>query len=135
MRHRFALVAAVAACLLPSLARRLSDPVGLASGCVPAGRGGPIRGWIGCKADGGASRPLSDVERFVLGFPLDPNLAGEEALALVPGLSRRLAQELIRDRARFGAFASLEELDRVRGIGPRRIARARAFLQVGASGP
>jgi competence protein ComEA len=135
MCHRLSFVAAVAACLAPSLARHLPDPLGLAPDCAPAGRGGPPRGWVGCAADGGAARPLSGAERFVLGLPLDPNLAEEEALALVPGLSPGLAHEIGRDRARSGPFASIDDLDRVRGIGPRRIARARPFLRVEATGP
>lgn len=96
--------------------------------CEEEGRGEPPRHWLGCAADPGARRALADDERLVLGLPLDPNRAGARALAFVPGLSRRLAEEVVADREAKGPFASVEELVRVRGIGPKRLARAAPHL-------
>lgn len=88
----------------------------------------PPRGWIGCASDPGPSRPLAGRERLLVGLPVDVNAASAEDLADVPGLSARLAAEVIADRARRGPFAAVDDLIRVRGIGPARLAQARPFL-------
>jgi competence protein ComEA len=98
--------------------------------CAPEGRGEPPRHWLGCKGDRGAARPLEDGERLVLGRPVDPNTAPAEVLAHVPGLSSALAREIVRDRAARGPYASVDELDRVRGVGPKRLALARPALAI-----
>jgi len=98
--------------------------------CPPAGRGEPPRHWLGCPADPGPGRALAADERLVLGLPLDPNTAPERELAYVPGLSRSLARAVVESRAVEGPFGSVEDLLRVRGIGPRRLAQARAALAV-----
>jgi competence protein ComEA len=66
----------------------------------------------------------------VLGLPLDPNEATSRELAHVPGLSRALAAEIVADRARNGPFHALEDLARVRGVGPKRLAAAAPHLEL-----
>jgi competence protein ComEA len=56
------------------------------------------------------------------------NAASAEDLAAVPGLSPRLAAAVVEEREQHGVFACLEDLLRVRGIGPVRLARARPHL-------
>lgn len=92
----------------------------------------PPRHWLGCAADEGPSRGLDGAERLLLGLPLDPNTAAARDLAFVPGLSRRLGEAVVADREERGPFPSVEDLVRVRGIGPKRLARARASLVVAA---
>ncbi len=106
-------------------------PAPPAAPCEPEGRGRPPRHWLGCRADPGPPRALADEERLLLGLPLDPNRASARALAFVPGLSARLARAVAEDRAANGPFPDVEALDRVPGIGPVRLARARAGLEVG----
>jgi competence protein ComEA len=124
---RLALVLAVVA---PAALRPWLETPAPARRCEPEGRGEPPRHWLGCAGDPGAPRPLAADERLVLGAGVDPNTAPAEVLAHVPGLSPALAREIVRERAERGPFASLEELDRVRGIGPRRLAQARGALMV-----
>jgi competence protein ComEA len=100
--------------------------------CAAEGRGTPPRHWLGCAADPGPPRALADEERLALGRPLDPNRASGRALAFVPGLSRRLGDEIVADRDAHGPFAEVADLVRVRGIGPKRLARASPHLEVGA---
>jgi competence protein ComEA len=100
--------------------------------CVPEGRGSMPQHWIGCAADPGPRRALAADERLALGLPIDPNVAAARELAFVPGLSRRLAEEVIADRDRNGPYASAADLLRVRGIGPKRLALAAPHLLVGA---
>ena len=131
MARRLALVAAALAALVPSAWRAVARRPAAAAACAPAGRGVAPRHWVGCSADPGADRPLTGRERLLCGLPVDLDRADPEDLAVVPGLTPRLAVAVVADRARRGPFTSLDDLQRVRGIGPGRLARARPFLTLG----
>lgn len=135
MAARLALMALVALTLVPTAWRRLGAFPYRERTCEPEGRGEPPRHWVGCRGDPGPPRDLSGRERVLLGLPLDPNRASAEDLAAVPGLTPRLAAEIVADRERRGPFRTVEEVDRVRGIGPARLNRARAFLEVAPAAP
>ena len=53
---------------------------------------------------------------------VDVNQAGLELLQSLPGIGATLAQRILEDRAENGPYPSLEDLDRVPGIGPGKIA-------------
>lgn len=129
MPHRLALAVLLAACL-SSVARPQLERPAARPACAPAGFGVPPRHWLGCATDAGPRRDLAPDERLVLGLPIDPNTAGERELAFVPGLGRGLAAEIVADRGRDGPFREVDDLLRVRGIGPRRLARAREALAI-----
>lgn len=136
MAHRLALLLALLALAIPPAWRGLGrSPAEPPAGCVPGGRGAPPRHWLGCRTDAGPRRGLADEERLLLGLPLDPNRASARALAFVPGLTPRLARAVVADRAARGPFLALEDLDRVPGIGPGRLGRARSALAVPAAEP
>jgi competence protein ComEA len=59
---------------------------------------------------------------------LDINRANAAELALLPGLGERLAQRILDDRARNGRFASVDELERVPGVGDTMIERLREYV-------
>lgn len=130
MTRRLALAALLAAALAAPRLRAALEVARPRPGCVPSGRGVAPRHWLGCAADPGPPRDLVDDERLVLGLPLDPNTAGSRALAFVPGLSRRLAAEVVLERERNGPYRTVEDLLRVRGLGPRRLAAASPFLAI-----
>jgi len=128
--RRLAIAIVLAAVLsAPALRRRMEVPPA-SRPCAPEGRGAPPRHWLGCAADAGPPRALADDERLLLGLPLDPNEAEERVLAFVPGLSRRLAAEIARDRRENGPYRLVGDLERVRGIGSKRLARAAPHLTV-----
>ena len=132
MARRLALLALLGAVLAgPRLRRFLEVPAPRAP-CAVEGRGAVPRHWLGCATDPGPPRALAVDERLALGLPIDPNTAGTRELAFVPGLSRRLAEEVVSDRERNGRYACLQDLLRVRGIGPRRLATAGPHLDVPA---
>lgn len=54
---------------------------------------------------------------------------------MLPGIGPVLARRIVEDRALHGEFASIDDLDRVRGIGPRTIDRFRSMAQVVPSRP
>jgi competence protein ComEA len=121
----------LAALLVPSLVRHA--PSAPLRTCRPEGRGAAPRRWLGCAADPGPRRELAGDERLLLGLPLDVNLSAARELAFVPGLTRALAAEVVAERSRGGEFGAPEELLRVHGIGPKRLARALPFLVVSRS--
>ena len=120
------------AVLLPVLLRA-RGPAPPARTCAPEGRGVLPRHWLGCAGDPGPRRDLAADERLALGLPIDPNVATERELAFVPGLSRGLARAVVLHREAQGAFATMDDLLAVKGIGPKRLARARTRLTVEAA--
>ncbi len=130
MPRRLALAALLLAVLGASPLRAFLEVPAPRAPCAPQGRGEVPRHWLGCAADPGPPRALADDERLVLGLPLDPNTAGTRELAYVPGLSRRLAAEVVRYRQAHGRFETVEDLLAVKGIGPKRLERARPHLFV-----
>ncbi|MCA9285221.1 MAG: helix-hairpin-helix domain-containing protein [Phycisphaerales bacterium] len=65
---------------------------------------------------------------------VDVNRADAAELALLPGIGPRLAARIVDDRQRRGPFESLDELDRVAGIGPRTILRMAPLAEAGDKG-
>jgi competence protein ComEA len=66
-----------------------------------------------------------------MGLTVDVNTASLDDLASIPGLSAKLAMAVVAERTRSGPYESLDDLIRVPGIGPARLARARPFLATG----
>lgn len=61
-----------------------------------------------------------------LELPVDINRAEHEELASLPGIGPALAERIIAGRP----YASVDELDRVRGIGPKRLDDLRARARI-----
>lgn len=66
------------------------------------------------------------------GGRLDLNLATAGDLELLPGIGPALARRIVEDRTHGGAYRSVDELVRVSGIGPSKLARIRALVAVAA---
>lgn len=77
--------------------------------------------WLGARPTETASAAL-----------LDLNKADRTELEQVPGLGPSLAREIADDRQKRGAFKTVEELRRVKGVGPATFDKVRAFLRVDA---
>ena len=63
-------------------------------------------------------------------FVVDLNHATEAELNLLPGVSPKLAQEILRYREDRGGFQSVEDLMNIRGIKDGRISALRKHLRV-----
>ncbi|HSG81988.1 MAG TPA: helix-hairpin-helix domain-containing protein, partial [Gemmatimonadota bacterium] len=75
-------------------------------------------------------RPLAPDER------IDPNSADEAELDRLPGVGPVLARSIIRHRRVEGPFGSLEDLERVPGLGSSKVGRLAPFIGLrAASGP
>lgn len=62
--------------------------------------------------------------------PVDLNSATQHELARLPGVGPSLAVRIVERRESVGAFASVEELRRVKGIGPAKLERLRQLVTI-----
>ncbi len=65
--------------------------------------------------------------------PLDLNRASAEELEALPGIGAVKAAAILAVREERGGFASLDELESVRGIGPKLAQKLRPLLKLGAT--
>ena len=63
------------------------------------------------------------------------NQANAAELATLPEIGPSLAKVIVADRSARGAFATVDELTRVRGVGPATVEALRALATVGDSEP
>jgi competence ComEA-like helix-hairpin-helix protein len=82
---------------------------------------------------GPESRGLPPVDWLATPVPLkippkDVNLMGHADLVALPGVGPTLAAQILAARERKGRFQSLEELDEISGIGPRKLDTLREYL-------
>ena len=71
---------------------------------------------------------------LVVGLPLEVNSATQRALEALPGVGATRAAAIVQDRAENGPFGSVDDLERVHGIGPKTVDALRSFVVVdGAS--
>jgi competence protein ComEA len=73
----------------------------------------------------GAGAPAS------AGAPIDVNTATVEQLETLPGIGPTLAGAIVQERERNGPFRSVDDLNRVPGIGDGRLAQLRELVTVG----
>jgi competence protein ComEA len=69
--------------------------------------------------------------RLALGVPLDVNQASVAELTQVPGINAKLADGIVALRISKGGFSKLENLCEVKGIGPAKVRRLKAYLTLG----
>lgn len=77
---------------------------------------------------------LFSVAPLALAEPLDINAATAEQFAdTLNGVGKAKAEAIVQDREKNGKFKSVDDLDRVKGIGPAVIEKNRAKLTVGGA--
>lgn len=86
-----------------------------------------LLGWLAFSRLGGGP-PLAGVERPPPRFLVDLNTATASELQLLPGVGPKLAERIARFRAQRGKISAPAELLRIRGIGPKTLARIRPHL-------
>ncbi|MCG9895377.1 MAG: helix-hairpin-helix domain-containing protein [Fimbriimonadaceae bacterium] len=67
----------------------------------------------------------------VAGIALNLNTATRDELDTLPGIGPKTADAIMAHRARIGGFQSVEQLEDVKGIGPKKLARLRPLVKVG----
>ncbi|HSG68990.1 MAG TPA: ComEA family DNA-binding protein [Planctomycetaceae bacterium] len=63
-------------------------------------------------------------------FQLDLNSAGVEELVLLPGIGEVRAASIVRYRSEFGPFQTVDELRRIKGIGPKTLSGLKEMVYV-----
>ena len=71
------------------------------------------------------------VSWLAIGESVPLNFADEPTLTSVPGIGPSRAREIVKNRALYGAFFRMSDLDRVRGFGPKTVNSVAPFLHVG----
>lgn len=74
-------------------------------------------------------KSMSTSEKMTLGIPLNPNSMTVEDWVKLPGIGPAIAERIIEDRQNNGDIVSLEELDRVPGIGKAKIRQVKKFFK------
>jgi comEA protein len=63
--------------------------------------------------------------------PVNLNTATAAELEQVPGIGPATAQKILQARKSYGKFKSVDDLEAIRGIGPKRLQKMRRYLTVG----
>ncbi len=91
-----------------------------------AGEGPPLRLQLTSDCRVLDSHPaLSGPVLRAMGEPVDLNLATADDLTVLPGIGPSLAATIVADRTANGPFCSPDDLRRVKGLGPKRVAQVR----------
>jgi competence ComEA-like helix-hairpin-helix protein len=80
-------------------------------------------------------RPAPAARALREGVPVELNAADAPTLELLPGIGPALAARILVSRREHGDFSSVDDLMRVRGIGPRRLEALRPLLRVASPAP
>jgi len=107
---------------------RRADQFGVAA-LVLAGFVGVGAWWLSHGGHRGRLIDIERAERRQARFEVDLNSAEWPELAQVPGIGETLAKRIIESRDVEGPYLDHDDLDRVRGIGPRTIERMRPYLR------
>lgn len=83
-------------------------------------------GRIDCEA----GEPLGPREALWMGVLLDLNTVDAATLQVVRGIGPALSERIVNDRRLRGPFSKLDDVVRVRGVGPRTLERMRPFVTV-----
>lgn len=112
-----------------SIARRLQDPLAELVKIEPKAIGvGQYQHDVdGQKLERRLSAVVEDCVNFV---GVDVNTASPQLLEHVAGLTRRVAQEIVRYREQHGAFEDRNELENVPYLGAARFQQAAGFLRI-----
>lgn len=76
---------------------------------------------------------ISGAHLLVMGKSIDLNLADQSDLDAIPGIGPELARRIVTYRETHGPFKQVVDLERVRGIGKKRIDILEGYLTSGAS--
>jgi len=85
--------------------------------------------WISQGGISGSLIELESAEPQIAAFEVDLNQADWPELAQLPSIGPTLARRIVESREADGPFLEIDDLRRVRGIGPKTLDTIRPFLQ------
>jgi len=90
---------------------------------------GSMAGWWFVHGGGrGRLVEIDEAERRTAEFQVNLNEAEWPELVQLPRIGETLARRIVKSRTEEGPFRDHEDLERVRGIGPKTVERVRPFL-------
>jgi competence protein ComEA len=75
-------------------------------------------------------QPLDPPTMKILSIPVNINTAGVEDLDILPGVGPKTAQAIVEFRETHGKFSTIEDLLRVKGVGPKKFASLRPHITI-----
>lgn len=84
--------------------------------------------WVGAGGHRGELIEIDNAPPRDYRFLVDVNQAGWPELSQLPGIGETLARRIVASRTLEGPFRSADDLERVDGIGPRKLDTVRRFL-------
>ncbi len=85
--------------------------------------------WVAAGGGTGGLVEIDEAGPRTFQFQVDVNAADWSELAQLPGIGETLARRIVESRRNEGHFQTLDDLRRVRGIGPRILERMRPYLR------
>ena len=85
--------------------------------------------WIVHGGVRGRTVDLEKAEPRTASFQVDINKAQWPELVTLPGVGQALAERIVQSREQNGPYANIDDLRRVRGIGPRTLEVLRPYLR------
>jgi hypothetical protein len=133
--HVLVIQLGLGALLALTIARALPAAPGRAPPCArPAVVARDGRPLLHCAGQGaiprGAVPRMDGAQRLLLGLPIEVNSASVADLMLLPRIGPVLARRITAARSAGGPFCSVEDLRRVKGIGPITLQRLRPLVAV-----
>lgn len=86
--------------------------------------------WIWHLAIGASLIEIEQAPPLRLDFKIQVNQADWPELLLLPRIGEVRAKRIVEYRKRHGAFSSVEQLQRVNGIGPKTVRRIKPFVRI-----
>ena len=87
------------------------------------------------RVEEGVARVLLPSDPLLVALPIDLNQCEATALEAIPGVGTSLADAIVADRMSNGPFYGVDDLLRVRGVGPAGLETIVPFVTVGDVGP
>lgn len=85
--------------------------------------------WFWQGGHAGRMIEIDQAPRRTVRFEVDINSAPWPELVQLPDIGETLARRIVESREQDGPYTSLDDLQRVRGIGPRTVAKLRPYLR------
>jgi competence protein ComEA len=91
--------------------------------------------WVRLTKWGTVPVEIEHLEPRQLDFKIDMNTATWVEWGQLDGIGDALARRIVTDREQNGPFQSIDELRRVKGIGPKTLEKLRPWLMIGPDSP
>ena len=85
--------------------------------------------WLRMSGWGSEPIEINRLPQHVLDYKIDVNAANWVEWCQLPEIGETLARRIVEDREQNGPFRSIDELNRVSGLGPKTIEQIRPYLQ------